>query len=917
MNWNYRGFSFFVLLAVSLLSAFGLPHLKTDTTPFSLISRSDPDRETWEQSLRQFGSDQLTRVYVRDDSLWSEAKLLALSKLHQELRALEFVTGIDDLFTHRLIRGKGGELESGEILATIPKGQGELDRLLALTTNDPLVAGNLLSRTGTWTAITLSLKEAGAGAGVARQRHTALNALVNAHVHEFQEVFAIGPQRLEAECHATLVNDCLRLAPAFALVVSLVVLLLSRCWSSALVPLLTAALTLLWTLGLMGWTGIPLTIAGALLPPLAIAVAFISTVQAVFLCRQKGARDRSSLGVRCQLRVLGLPLLMTVTVMAVGIAPFATTGIEAIKGFAIVATLAVLANGVALMLLFPHLLCWLTATPPGQEEARQPQGPGGLGRVVPLVIRSPGSIVAFALFFTAFSLSLGTRLTVSADPTALFRESTPLRTQITELHGKLTGHQTFRITLVANKEKAFLEPRNIERLTRIQQFLEKQGEFQGSTSLADLLSLANREFHGGSSKHYRPPGKKELVAQYLLLFNRQELAPYATPDLRQATIVVHQQTTDSDRLNAAISELKGVIANLAGEEIQATVSGEGLMANQSAPLLRHAWVNSLLIQAGVVLLLVSLMFVSPFGGLATLILTVIPLAMTVGLMAAAQLPLTIGTAMACILSCGFLLHGTLHLFSRYSDLCRTTPDYGQAVLTAVREEAAPMGTTAIALLAGCPLLTLSGFSFVAQMGLTAAGGLLFAWLTLILVAPLLMSRLRLVGLYEILRMSIDQGALARSSLFQGMSRYQIKKAILISELHEFAPGSLLVAQGSIGRSMYLILEGEAEVIHHGEVGATTQRLAILTAGEVFGEIGYVRENSRTADVRARTRVLALRFDYQRMRNDLHFFPFIVAKINFNICRILGERLAGAVNSLGHQQEGATQGQIAKKQDVIR
>ncbi|HEY5637397.1 MAG TPA: hypothetical protein VIS77_10905, partial [Burkholderiales bacterium] len=55
---------------------------------------------------------------------------------------------------------------------------------------------------------------------------------------------------------------------------------------------------------------------------------------------------------------------------------------------------------------------------------------------------------------------------------------------------------------------------------------------------------------------------------------------------------------------------------------------------------------------------------------------------------------------------------------------------------------------------------------------------------------------------------------------------------------------------------------------------------------------------RTADVRAVTPVTALCFDHQRMAKDLRFFPHIVAKLNFNISRILGERLADLVETGG-------------------
>jgi len=150
---------------------------------------------------------------------------------------------------------------------------------------------------------------------------------------------------------------------------------------------------------------------------------------------------------------------------------------------------------------------------------------------------------------------------------------------------------------------------------------------------------------------------------------------------------------------------------------------------------------------------------------------------------------------------------------------------------------------------------------------------------------------RLVGLYQILALKMHHQVLEKSPLFNGMTNYQMRKAILISELSEFEQGQLLVKQGTQGRSMYLILSGTADVIRKQR--NEERCIACLGPGQIFGEIGYVRQILRTADVRAASPVAVLRFDYLKLEQDLKFFPFIIAKLNFNISCILGERLAEA------------------------
>lgn len=252
--------------------------------------------------------------------------------------------------------------------------------------------------------------------------------------------------------------------------------------------------------------------------------------------------------------------------------------------------------------------------------------------------------------------------------------------------------------------------------------------------------------------------------------------------------------------------------------------------------------------------------------------------------------------MVAVIAIGLAVDGTIHLLSRYNELCRTTSDFTSCVNTAVAEVAPPLIISSLALALGFSVLIFSGFTVIAQFGALLTATMLSSILANLLITPVLMMKIRLVGLYQILTMQLDEDMLARSSLFHDMTEYQRRKAILISELQEFKSGERLIEQDTTGRSMYLILSGLAEVVRRDE--DQSRVIATLGPGQVFGEIGYIRETQRTADVVATTEITALKFDYERMQKDLRYFPNIVAKLNFNISYILGKRLADMVEQGG-------------------
>ncbi|MBW1796885.1 MAG: MMPL family transporter [Deltaproteobacteria bacterium] len=895
LGMNHRLATFIFLVLVTCVAGLGLPNLRVDTGFNSLIPDSDPDLPVYDRIAREFGSDNRTIVYVRDTELWSPVKLAALEDLHYALEGLDFVERVDDLFTLRSIRGSGGKIDSRIILAEAPKDQATIDQARSDALYNPLIVGNFLSRDGTVTALLVSVHEDSNDNRSNRQVNEVLERVLKPARSVFQEVFQVGPPRINAELKSILFHDLGLLGPLSAFMLVVAILFFLRSGFAALIPLVTSALSILWTFGMMGWTGIPLNILSAMLPTLVVVIGSTEDTHMIasyFRGVSQAEKEHRAFATRFMMKHLGVPLVLTVLTTAMGFGSNIFSSMGIIQDFAIASTFAILANGVITMLFVPMLLATMGPRTPllFRNGDRVIGLPGLFVRMFGFTKRRfPRSILVFTTILCAFFIYQLSKLYVTNDPLSYFQEDQPLIQDIRQIHRDLSGMKVFFITLESDRDKAFQEPKNIEKLVTIQKFMEKQGIFDCSISLADHLSLVNREFHGGDTEYFKPPARRKLLAQYLLFFHRRDLESYVSHDFRRANIVVRHNVGDSNTLNRHIRELKEVASNIAGGEMKAYVVGENLMINAAGESLMVAQVKSLAILLCVIFLIMSAMFTSFKGGLISLIPNLIPIILMFGVMGLLEIPLNPGTAMVAVIAIGIAIDGTLHLFSRYNELCRRTSDYEGAVHTAVREEATPMVATSLALALGFGILILSNFTVIAQFGALSAATMLFALFANLLITPIIMSRVRLIGLYQILALKMHKEVLEKSPLFQGMTNYQMRKAILISELIEFDEGELLVEQGTFGRSMYLILSGKVDVVRRSD--GKTRSVAVLGVGQILGEIGYIRETQRTADVRALTRVEVLRFDYKKLKKDLKLFPYIVAKLNFNISCILGERLA--------------------------
>jgi uncharacterized protein len=888
------------ILIVTLFATIGMQRLEVDTGIDSLIPADDPARVIYQKVMGEFGTDNKTIIYIKDKDLWTPEKLTRLEQLHLTIEKIDGVSRVDGLFSLHTIHGVDGKIISRPILRAAPKTKEEALSAKESALANPLYLGNYFSDAGNVTAMLVSVTDADDKNNFNRIIYQAMEDQINNHRSEFEYLTQVGPPRINVELKESLYEDFKLLGPLSAIILVLSILIFMRSWLSAMVPLVTSFITIIWTFGLLGWIGIPINILSAMIPSLIIVIGSTEDthLMAAFLrgLDEDNDGDARKHAVNYMAKHIGLPLVLTVLTTALGFASNLFSNIGLIQHFSIAATFAMLANGFITVLVLPLMLS-LFAPDKNTSLVKNKETNTMPNRVMRIFRYSQDHFPLSTLVVTAvmciFFVMQATKLYVTNDPLSYFQSDRPLVQDVKRIHEDLAGVKIFFISLESRQAKAFQKPKNIQKLSDIQDFLDNQGVYDRSMSLADHLKFINSEFRNSGVEGSIPETRK-LVAQYLMFFHRSDLDSYVSHDYSRANIVVRHNITDSHTLNKYIHELEEVLGQIAGSEMKSYIVSENLMVNHAAESLMLAQVKALAVLMTLIFFIMSAMFTSFKGGFISLVPAIIPITLMFGIMGFFDIPLNPGTAMVAVIAIGIAIDGTIHLLARYNELCRRTSDYVEAVNVAVREEATPLIISSIALALGFGILIFSNFTIVAQFGALAAATMLFSIFANLLITPIIMARIRLVGLYQILAMSVDHEVLEGSPLLQNMTDYQRRKAILISELHEFEKGDLLVEQDTIGRDMYLILSGEAEVIRKDK--GESRSLAILMPGQIFGEIGYIRETERTADVVALEKVSALRFDYERMQKDLKFFPNIVAKLNFNISYILGKRLADMVAS---------------------
>jgi small-conductance mechanosensitive channel/CRP-like cAMP-binding protein len=121
-------------------------------------------------------------------------------------------------------------------------------------------------------------------------------------------------------------------------------------------------------------------------------------------------------------------------------------------------------------------------------------------------------------------------------------------------------------------------------------------------------------------------------------------------------------------------------------------------------------------------------------------------------------------------------------------------------------------------------------------------------------------------------------------LFHGLTEDELQKLAARLRFAPFTAGEAMTRQAAEAHWLYIITRGAGEVIVTGE-DQQRKRVALLRAGDFFGEIGLMLGVPRTATVRALEDTECYRLDAEMFRDILHARPEIAE----NIAHVMARR----------------------------
>lgn len=126
------------------------------------------------------------------------------------------------------------------------------------------------------------------------------------------------------------------------------------------------------------------------------------------------------------------------------------------------------------------------------------------------------------------------------------------------------------------------------------------------------------------------------------------------------------------------------------------------------------------------------------------------------------------------------------------------------------------------------------------------------------------------------------------ALFAEFTALELGELLDLLDQVNVKDGDVIVKQDEPGDCMYLVVDGEARVVHHR--GGRDIALATLKGGDFFGEIALVDSGPRSADVIAQGSGLLLKIPQASISALAGVYPTAAFKFLIAVGRILVSRL---------------------------
>ena len=717
-----------VLVIVTVIAATFIPTVKFNGNVISVVPQQSENFKNYDRQKRDFRNfSRDVAVIIKSPRIKKASGLEDLRFMQLELAITDGISSAVSLFSIPKPNPATGEL--GQFFPNQIKDDVEAAALLARLERDYPQASSLIAKDEN-TVLLLVALDLGINAGNDKKAFEAFASLkeaVEASAPDDFEIYYSGLTPIGITILDTLIKDQVRLTLMGLAFGALIAMLFFRSIIAAFICAVPPMLTAIWSIGMFGIIGIPITYLTTILPTLALVLAYADGIVLYHRWNKLNSSGNPDVDARREnlkeaVLKVGPASALTSLTTAFAISSFALSSSEALVEFAWVGLILVIIAFLAVIVGLPVLGVWLMKLGLIKQQKRKESSFsfGELSRKIyeprSALISIAALVSVLALFYVHASLKPDYRITdyLPSDSQSLKAEKIS-----NDVFG---GRSLIFFSVPVVEEGAMSSAQNRQRLGEVTELLE--GSFKAS-KVFSLHSLWQR-FDDETV---------EKIASQLATAPETTRQGYISKDGTRMLVSLRTPSSQSitetsilvNDINLSLKELPYA------EEI--IVTGFPVLLSTEFTIIINDLRFSLLVAVFVGILLIGLATRSVFFAAVAAVPNLFPVLFTELIIFTQGGNINVTEVVALTLAFGIAIDNAVHVINVYNSEKNTGKDVQTALRDAILEVAPALGASTLIICASTAVILTSALPILSIIGTLIIAILIIALITNLTILP--------------------------------------------------------------------------------------------------------------------------------------------------------------------------------------
>ncbi len=727
---TFRWIIILLVLASTLFFGNQVTNLKIDADILRSLPDHDVDAMLLKKIGKNFGGNNMGVIILETDNIYQTTVLEHVQLITDTLTNIEGISSVTSLTNIINIKGDEYGIEVGKLVDEyeLPESPEDFQELKNNILSNEMYKGSIVSEDETSTLIIFTLQDETDVNVVAKQVISKTEALQLP-----EKLYYIGSPMLVTYISDLMKRDLIKLLPISFLVIALILLISFRSVSGVILPLLTAVISIIWSLGIMAFLGFKMSMISNNIPIILLAVGSAYTIHVINRINQVKETDNPNI-VSTALAYVLIPVILAAITTIIGFISFIFGAyLEMIVDFGIYTALGTFFACLLSIFFVPAIMDVFKSK--GRKTIKRHNNTLLTNKFLqPLnkaLFRYPKFILSFWMILIIISIIGVFSINRSVDIQEYFKKDNPTRLAENIMVEKFGGTKPVFVLFKGNMQS----PDVLKKMIQTSEYMKESPDINTTMSVAKLISEIN--FAITDSREI--PNTQEKIEQlWFLLEGNEIMSRFVNEDLNEGIIISKFKSPDNESKKVFSKYMKTFIDKNSTEDCQISITGMPFVDITMDNSLLKSQIGSITIAIFFVIVFVGFILRSWLSGLFTSIPIIAAIIILFGVMGLSGISLNIATVLVASVALGIGIDYSIHIFSHFNDSFQKNQDLKKAIEESILISGKAIIINVVSVSAGFLVLVFSDMVPLQYFGLLIAISMVSSCLGALTLLPVIL-----------------------------------------------------------------------------------------------------------------------------------------------------------------------------------